>query len=70
MNVPGLNLDLTATINGIETAHSTPAVVPPLVVVREPPINLRMLRVGVPTVVAVNHPDGGGVLQLTRATER
>lgn len=44
LNVVGLNLDMTATINGIETAHSTSAVVPPLFVPPSPPENLRMLR--------------------------
>lgn len=49
-NVAGLSLDLTATINGIETAHSNAAIVPPVFVPPSPPGNLRMQRVvgGVP----------------------
>jgi hypothetical protein len=45
LNVVGFNLDMTATINGIETSHSTSAVVPPLFVPPAPPSNLRMIRV-------------------------
>ncbi len=50
MNVAGLNLDLTATIGGIETAHSNAAVVPPVFVPPAPPSNLRLQRIvsGVP----------------------
>lgn len=45
LNVAGFNLDMTATINGIETSHSTSAIVPPLFVPPAPPTNLRMIRV-------------------------
>ena len=50
MNVAGLSLDLTATIGGIETAHSNAAVVPPTFVPPAPPSNLRLQRIvsGVP----------------------
>lgn len=41
---PGISVDLTATIQGIETAHSNAAVVPPLFVPPAPPTNLRLLR--------------------------
>lgn len=44
LSAAGLNLDMTATINGIETSHSTSAIVPPLFVPPSPPSNLRMLR--------------------------
>ena len=44
LNVVGLNLDMTATINGIETSHSTSAVVPPAFVPPTPPENLRLIR--------------------------
>ncbi len=44
-NVAGLSLDMTATINGIETAHSNSAVVPPVFVPPAPPTNLRLQRV-------------------------
>lgn len=43
-SAPGLSVDMTATIDGIETAHSTAAIVPPLFVPPVPPRNLRMLR--------------------------
>jgi hypothetical protein len=42
--VVGFNLDMTATIGGIETSHSNSAVVPPLAVPPAPPTNLRLLR--------------------------
>lgn len=64
MNVAGLNLDITATINGIETAHSTAAIVPPVFVPPAPPRNLRMLRyVGTtptPTDADPDNPDDRG----------
>lgn len=44
LSAPGLMVDLTATIDGIETSHSTAATVPPLFVPRAPPRNLRLLR--------------------------
>ncbi len=44
LSAPGLLVDLTATIGGIETPHSSSAVVPPLFVPPAPPTNLRLLR--------------------------
>ncbi len=44
LSAPGLLVDMTATIGGIETPHSTSAVVPPLFVPPAPPSNLRLLR--------------------------
>jgi len=44
LNVVGISVDMTATIGGIETSHSTAAVVPPLFVPPSPPSNLRLLR--------------------------
>ncbi len=44
LNVVGISVDMTATISGIETSHSTAAVVPPLFVPPSPPSNLRLLR--------------------------
>lgn len=44
LSAPGLLVDMTATIGGIETPHSTSAVVPPLFVPPAPPTNLRLLR--------------------------
>jgi hypothetical protein len=44
LNAAGLNLDMTATINGIETSHSNAAIVPPVFVPPAPPSNLRMQR--------------------------
>lgn len=44
LSAVGLNLDMTATINGIETSHSNAAIVPPVFVPPSPPSNLRMLR--------------------------
>lgn len=43
-SAPGMNLDLTATVGGIESAHSTPAVVPPLILPPTAPRNPRLLR--------------------------
>lgn len=57
LNVVGLNLDMTATINGIETAHSTSAVVPPLFVPPSPPSNLRLLRYVGTTPVPTSDAD-------------
>jgi len=44
LNVVGISVDMTATINAIETSHSNAAVVPPLFVPPAPPSNLRLLR--------------------------
>lgn len=44
LSAAGLNLDMTATINGIETSHSNAAIVPPVFVPPSPPSNLRMQR--------------------------
>jgi len=60
LNVAGFNLDMTATINGIETSHSTSAIVPPLFVPPAPPTNLRMIRV-VGTVPVPTDADKAGV---------
>lgn len=57
LNVVGLNLDLTATINGIETAHSNAAVVPPAFVPPSPPSNLRLQRVVGTIPVAADADD-------------
>jgi hypothetical protein len=55
-NVAGLSVDLTATINGVETAHSNAAVVPPVIVPPAPPSNLRLQRV-VGTATVTDSPD-------------
>lgn len=44
LNIVGISIDMTATVGGIETVHSTAAVVPPLFVPPSPPSNLRLLR--------------------------
>lgn len=44
LNIPGISVDMTATVGGIETVHSSAAVVPPLFVPPAPPTNLRLLR--------------------------
>ncbi len=57
LNAAGLNLDMTATINGIETAHSNAAIVPPQFVPPAPPSNLRMQRY-VGTIPVATDKDG------------
>lgn len=42
--IVGISVDMTATVGGIETVHSTAAVIPPLFVPPSPPTNLRLLR--------------------------
>ena len=63
-SAPGLMVDLTAIIDGIETPHSTAATVPPLFVPPAPPRNLRLLRyvgtIPVPTGVNPATPGAGG----------
>lgn len=43
-SAPGLQVDLTVTVGGIESAHSGAATVPPLILPPAAPRNLRMLR--------------------------
>lgn len=43
-NVVGLTLDMTAVIVGIETVHSTSAVVPPVAQPQAAPANFRIIR--------------------------
>lgn len=61
-SAPGLMVDLTALISGIETPHSNGATVPPLFVPPAPPRNLRLIRyVGtVPVPAGVNPATPGG----------
>lgn len=44
-SAPGLQVDITVTdMNGVESAHSTAATVPPLILPPSAPRNLRLLR--------------------------
>lgn len=45
---PGIQVDMTATVDGIETVHSSAATVPPQIIPPTPPSNLRLIRIAVP----------------------
>lgn len=55
LDIPGTNLDMTVTVDGIETAHSEAATVPPLIIPPTPPTNLRLQRILLQT------PPPGGI---------
>lgn len=47
-DIPGADVDMTATISGLETIHSASVKVPPKFIPPNPPTNPRIIRIVVP----------------------